>query len=172
MSHPFPHRVVSLVAVCAGAAAALVACGGSRGQVEVSHAEFARAAQETCAASARAVSDIAAPDPSDPAAMATAIEQVVALQRDALADLASMPSPTGARDEVDRWLALVAQVLEETDTAVEAWRGGDVQAAGAAVARANERNAAAEDLARRLGVPNCASAPTDVPAGAGNGAAG
>jgi hypothetical protein len=83
----------------------------------------------------------------------------ITAQRSALADLRDLEAPKAERSEVEKWLAVVDQMLDEAELAEASTDGGDSFTAAEASQRATELDGRAVTLAHRLGVRDACRLP-------------
>ncbi len=91
-----------------------------------------------------------------------AVDELVAIGRDALDELRSTEPPKNGEHKVDEWLATLEQVLNEGDYASSLLRKGDRAAAVEAARRAGVLAERAHTLARTFGVPDACRVPNLV----------
>jgi hypothetical protein len=125
--------------------------------------EFIDQANTICTDSNGQIAVIAAPDPADPELVADAVSQIVAVQRTAVQDLDDLRPPESIEPEVDEWLGLLSDVLDDEEQVAAAVRDGDPAAADAANADAAATNTEAEAIATDLGLDSCTVAGTAPP---------
>jgi len=146
----------------AGLAVALAAASCSS-PGRLSRQEFTEQANTICTESNTRIGSITAPDPADPELVADAISQIVGVQRTALEELSDLRPPENLEPQVDQWLELLGQVLDDEEDVAAAVREGDPAAADAANAEAATSNAEAEAIATELDLDACTVAGTAQP---------
>jgi hypothetical protein len=130
----------------------LPACGGS---APLSHREFERRATGMCTRGNARAARIVIPPFTDPRGAAAAFTRLVEVERGTVSQLRSLKPPKAEANDVDAWLALLDQMLDEVTLARDALRRADVFSALDAVARAMSLDERGRDLARALGVRPC-----------------
>jgi hypothetical protein len=139
---------------------AAIACSGPG---RLTPQEFLDQANTICTDSNAQIAAIAAPDPAAPDLVADAVSQIVGVQRTAVDDLDDLRPPESIERDVDEWLGLLNDVLDDEEQVAAAVRDGDLAAAEAANADAAATNTEAEAIATDLGVDSCTVAGTSPP---------
>jgi hypothetical protein len=134
-------------------AGALSACGG--GGPPLTHREFARDVARICRRANARVDRIDVPTISTPRQAADAFERIEVTERAALVELRRLVPPKGVTADVEKWLAVLDQMLDEVAVVRDALRRGDVFSALETAARAMTLDERARDLARALRVQPC-----------------
>jgi hypothetical protein len=137
------------------------ACGGGG---RPGHAEYTRQVGHVCRRANAALDDVELRRLNGPKA-AQAVDELVAIGRDALDELRSKKPPKDDEPKVDEWLATLEQVLDEGDYASGLLRKGDRAAAIEAAGRASALAKRAHALARTFGVPDACRVPSLVDLG-------
>jgi len=146
------RRAVGLV-VIAASSVALTACGGGD---RLAHADFMREASRICRHGNARTSRVSVPPlTSDPAGASRALTRIATIGRATLADLRGLRPPKADGPAIDSWLAVIDQMLDETELARDALRERQPIAALEAIARATVLDGRARDLARQAGVHPC-----------------
>jgi hypothetical protein len=83
--------------------------------------------------------------------------RALALQRGALGRIQALDAPTEDERTVGRWLEDVDRALDAGAASLDAQQAGDLVAARTANQRGGEATARADELARTLRVPDCAT---------------
>lgn len=118
---------------------------------------YRRAANAVCRSTRAKVAQFPKPDTTDPSSLVASGRRTLAAERDAVRDLSALaPTP---RDErlVRRWLALTRRALGAVDASLRAQARGDLTAAARANADGATRVTAADEVARRLKLSECAT---------------
>lgn len=137
---------VAVLVVAAGA------CGG--GGSHLSKDGYRREAAAICRDAGASVAKVRA-DASTSGAVASSIEQVVAIERSAAAKVHALALPRGDEVLLRRWLDLVDESVAQLDAAARAAGAGDAAVANAANARARALDAQADTIARQYGITAC-----------------
>jgi hypothetical protein len=139
----------ALVATCA----ALTACGGDD---RLTHVDFMREASRICRhGNERSARIHVPPAPDDPTGASRALTRIATIGRATLADLRGLRPPKADGPAVDSWLAVIDQMLDETELARDALRERQPIAALDAIARATVLDGRARVLARAAGIDPC-----------------
>ena len=131
--------------------AALPACGGG----PLTRHEFAREASEICRRGNARVARIAIPSFTEPRQAVAALTHLVKVERVTLSALRGLEPPKSETADIDAWLALLDQMLDEVTLTSNALRRGDAFSALDAAARAMTLDGHGRGLARALGVGPC-----------------
>ncbi len=150
------------VAALVLAGALLVSACGGGGRPD--HAAYTQEVGHICRRANAALDEVELRRLNGPKA-ATAVDELVAIGRDALGELRSEQPPKVDEPKVDEWLATLEQVLDEGDYASGLLRKGDRAAALGAAVRASELAQRAHALARTFGVPDACRVPSLVDLG-------
>ena len=151
-----PLRFVALPLVVA-LAVALSACGGGK-----SHADFVRDTSRICRETNRRFARVEVERPSEAHARA-ALSEIVGIGAEALRELRRVKPPKSAQADVDAWLGVLEQALDEVDYARTLLHGGDVTRAVSAIARADVLAGRAERLAADIGIGRACRVPRLLP---------
>ena len=135
----------------------LSACGGGR-----SHADFVRDTSRICRETNDRFGRVEVERPNDAHAHA-ALSEIVGIGAEALRELRRVKPPKSAQADVDSWLGVLEQALDEVDYARTLLRGGDVTRAVSAIARADVLSGRAERLATRVGLGRACRVPKLLP---------
>jgi len=146
------------VGLAVGALLALAGCGDS----ELSRAEYVKRVGAVCRDANTRINAIAAPNPTDNAAVAGTVDQLVKIQRDEVTKIEAISPNRDDRDAVREWLELVRSALDQTQAAADALRTGDRAAFDKAVQGAANASADADERAARIGLTQCASPPNTI----------
>jgi hypothetical protein len=146
-----------------GALAALVAigavgCGGGRS----SHDAFVDDAARICRAANADFSEIETMRPTAERAI-VALESVMAIGADALADLSDLKPPTADQVDVNAWLGTLEQALDEVAYIHGLLAQDRVGEALEAAARADMLTKRAQTLARQVGLDRACRVPRILP---------
>jgi hypothetical protein len=133
-------------------------CGGERS----SHDAFVDDAGRICRAANAHFSEIEIMRPTADRAIA-ALESVMAIGADALADLSELEPPTNQQVEVSAWLGTLEQALDEVAYMHELLAQDRVGQAVAAAARADLLTKRAQTLARQVGLDRVCRVPRILP---------
>ncbi len=135
----------------------LGACGSPE---PPTHAEFVVEANSVCSAAREKVRAMDAPDPTKKAATVRVAEQVVQIERKALSSLRAITAPDVDAANVDRWLGMIDQTLNQSEISVRAQTSGNLEAARQANENGQLLNERASHVATQLGVTSCIAAET------------
>jgi hypothetical protein len=138
-------------------AIALSGCGGG-----TSHADFVRDTNRICRETNDRFARVEVERPSAAHAQA-ALSEIVGIGAEALRELRRVKPPKSARADVDAWLGVLEQALDEVDYARTLLHGGDVTRAVSAIARADVLAGRAERLAATVGVDRACRVPKLLP---------
>lgn len=150
-------RGISVVIAAVSLTATSGACGSGGGSATLGKREFSRRVDAICQRSNRAIGAVGPTDPTDPQTMLTAATKVVAMQRDEVRQLRRLPPPAPDRVVVDRWLGLIDQTLDASESLIEATRAEDGVAVDEWAKRARDLDAEARAVASSYGLRGCAS---------------
>lgn len=146
------RRAVGLLAIAA-ASVALAACGGGE---RLGRAEFTREASRICRHGNARVARVQVPSPpGDPTGASRALTRIATIGRATLADLRNLRPPKAEGPAIDSWLAVIDQMLDETELARDALRERQPIAALDAIARATVLDGRARELARAAEIHPC-----------------
>jgi hypothetical protein len=146
------RRAVGLLAIAASGVA-LSACGGGGRLAKV---DFMREASRICRNGNAEAARIQVPPPSsDPAGASRALTRIATIGRATLADLRGLRPPKADGPAIDSWLAVIDQMLDETELARDALRERQPIAALEAIARATLLDGRARVLAQAAGIHPC-----------------
>ncbi len=136
-----------------GIALAAAGCGGGGGPL--TQAEFAQRANETCKAFEAKIDALGTPE---------TMEQLAAYGEDArdifdegLADLRDLEPPEAAADDYDKFLQSGDEARKRLDELIAAAKDGDEAEIGRIADQAGEEDEQADELARRIGLTDCAN---------------
>jgi hypothetical protein len=149
-------RFVALPLVVA-LAVAPSACGGGK-----SRADFVRDTSRICRETNDRFARVKVERPSEAHARA-ALSEIVGIGAEALRELRRVKPPRSAQADVDSWLGLLEQALDEVDYARALLRGGDVTRAVSAIARADVLATRAERIAGDIGIGRACRVPKLLP---------
>lgn len=144
-----------MVRVLTAVVLAACICGACGGDGPLSHHAHAREASELCRRESRVADGTDLPSLDRPEEAARAIERAVQRQRTVLADLRELAPPKVEEGAIERWLALIDQMLDEADLMVRQLRRGDHAAASDTAARVAALDARSAELARRNDIAAC-----------------
>lgn len=136
---------------------ALSGCGGGR-----SHADFRRDTSRICRETNDRFARVQVERPNAARAQAT-LSEIVGIGAEALRELRRIKPPKRARADVDSWLGVLEQALDEVDYARTLLHDGDVTRAVSALARADVLAGRAEHLAARVGIGRACRVPKLLP---------
>jgi len=139
-------------------AVSLPACGGG----VRSHADFVRDTSRICKETNDRFARVDVERPNQARAQA-ALTEIVSIGAEALRELHRVKPPKRAQADVDSWLGLLEQALDEVDYARTLLQGGDVTRAVSAIARADVLAARAERLAAIIGIGHACRVPKLLP---------
>ena len=140
-------------AACCGLVIAVTACGG--GSERLTAAEYAREASRVCQRTNRAIARVDAVALTGMPRAAQALERVVELQRDAVAELRDLRPPDGMRATVERWIALLDQAADELGLAGARARAGRALEAREFAGKARTLLDRARDVTAPIRVVSC-----------------
>lgn len=129
------------------------------GHPPVTRVEFGREASRVCRHSNARARQISASTSGHDAS-----KRRVDVQRAALADLRDLEPPRADRGDVEKWLAVVDQMLDEAERAQSALASGDPVVAASASERAAALDGRARQLGQALGVREPCRMPAPPPA--------
>lgn len=135
----------------------LTACSGGR-----SRADFVRDSSRICRETNDRFARVEVERPSEAHAQA-ALSEIVGIGAEALRELRRVKPPKSAQADVDSWLGVLEQALDEVDYARTLLGGGDVTRAVSAIARADVLAGRAERLAARVGIGRACHVPKLLP---------
>jgi hypothetical protein len=139
----------------------VTACsGGSSGPTK---AEFVRKANAVCRDGAAKIARLKIPARADVTNMPAAAADVVAVQRRSLARLRALAVPKRDKAQVEKWIAIVDQTIDQAQVSAQSQRDGDIARALAANLNGAALDRRADDLARRYGLVTCVQASTAPP---------
>ena len=134
---------------------------GNNGSGPLSKGDYVDQANEICAESRTAASQIPPPSLADPIAVEQAVAQTIAIQRGSLRELRDLEAPSRDRPGVRQWLRQVDRAIDEMDALREGLLTGD----RAAIAEASSDGAsftdAAEEFADAYGLDDCSTSERD-----------
>jgi uncharacterized protein YbcC (UPF0753/DUF2309 family) len=141
--------------VLAGLLGAVLLLAGCGGNGPLTAREFRRDASRICRLGNARVERVRVAPLEDGIAAAHGLELVVAAHRQTLQDLRSLDAPK--RDElvIEKWLAVVDQLLDQVDQARVALEAEDEARAEAGVRRALLLDDRARELAHDFGITPC-----------------
>jgi hypothetical protein len=139
---------------------ALSACDDGGGTTRV---DFVRQANAVCRTNARQIAVLEIPGRADVGSMPRAASEVVAVQRRSLDRLRDLEPPKQDREQVEKWIALVDQTLDQAELSANSQRDGDIQRAIAANANGASLDRRADAIAKRYGMTACVRAATPPP---------
>jgi hypothetical protein len=146
------RRAAAILAVIA-IAVALTACGGDD---RLGHADFVRQASRICRHGNTLTARVHVPPLStDPTGASRAFTRIATIGRSTLSDLQNLQPSKADAAAIDSWLAVINQMLDETELARDALRERQPIAALDAIARAELLDGRARALAHEAGIHAC-----------------
>jgi hypothetical protein len=140
----------------------LAACGGSSGMTK---ADYVKQANRVCHDAATSVAALKLPDTNDVTTIPVAAKKVVAAQRKALERLQAIKPPKKDRPEINKWIALIDQTIDQAEVSAQSQEDGDIQRAITANVNGAALDARADELARKFGLKTCVQAAAAPQAG-------
>lgn len=138
---------------------ALGACGGGE---RLGPRAYAEHASKICRVATRHAQDVDVPAFTRPARAAAAIDALVAEQRGTLAELRDLKPEKERIAALNRWLALLDQMLDEADLVVVQLQSADPTAASESAQRVAALEERSAELARTHDITPCRFADLQV----------
>ena len=141
--------------------ALLAACGGSSGMTK---ADYVKQANRVCHDAATAVAALKLSDTSDVTTIPKAAKKIVVAERAALKRLKAIRPPKEDRPEINKWVALIDQTIDQAELSAEFQQDGVIQRAVTANDNGAALDARADQIAKAFGLKTCvqaAAAPQD-----------
>ncbi len=135
--------------------ALLAACGGGGGMTK---ADYVQQANRVCHDAAASVAALKLPDTNDVTTIPKAAKAVVAAQRKALDRLRAIQPPKANRPEINTWIALIDQTIDQAEVSAQSQEDGDIQRANTANANGAALDARADQIAKAFGLNTCVQA--------------
>jgi hypothetical protein len=151
--------VARAVVVLLLAGVALGACGGGERLGPQAYAEHA---SKICRVATRHARGVDIPAFTRPARAAAAIDALVEEQRGTLAELRDLKPEKERVAALNRWLALLDQMLDEADLVVVQLQGADPTAATESALRVSALEERSAELARKHDITPCRFAALQV----------
>lgn len=133
----------------------LGACGSPE---PPTHAEFVLDANSVCNDAKEKVRALDPPDPAEKAATVRVAKRVVQIEREALVFLRAITTPEVDAANVDRWLEMIDQTLDQSEASVRAQSSSNLEAARQANENGQLLNERASHIAAQIGVTACFTA--------------
>ena len=123
--------------------------------------EYVEEANAICKASQAEADQIATPSLADPVAVEQAIDEGVAIQRRALADLRDLEPPQRDVPGIENWLELTADAVDQMELIGEGVANGDREAIAIAIEEGGALVSDAEEFAAAYGLTECSTVDPD-----------